>query len=356
MRDELLKTDLQVGENLLPILDGIIPEAIGRDLSQVVLLWDERVAKRFPQVRETFEDYDVLFLDMVGREHSKTISMWDGLTDEMLDAGVERDAVFVALGGGVTTDLGGFVASTYLRGLDLVNVPTTLMGAVDAAVGGKNGVSTRHGKNLIGTVYHPRLVVVDLNTLDSLTMEQIAHGMAEAVKYAAISSPADFEWMIASGDQALRKDHSFLGSVIDRANRVKMHVVARDAHDWGERQILNFGHTIGHALERALHYRMPHGDAVAVGMVAEARLGAAMDITRPDTADALVLALSAYGLPTRFDPSWIDGVVEALSHDKKRRNREVRLALLGEIGFPARDESGAWTHVLDIGLVDKVLG
>lgn len=280
-------------------------------------------------------------------EASKTRATWSRLTDALLEAGHGRDSVVVGLGGGVTGDLAGFVAASFLRGVPVVQVPTTVLAMVDAAVGGKTGVNTRRGKNLVGAFHHPRLVVADTETLETLPPAHVTAGLAEAVKGAAIGDPELFARMEERAGRGLTDDAAALARVVHAAVRVKAEVVAEDPRETGRRQVLNFGHTVGHALERLSGYGLLHGRAVAAGMRVEARLGEALGVTRPGTAERLTRLLDRLGDRERPERG-VDArsLLEAAAPDKKARAGEVRYVLLERIGRVARTDEGGWSRPL----------
>ena len=267
-------------------------------------------------------------------ERSKTRRTWARLSDALLLRGVDRATVLVALGGGVTTDLVGFVAATLLRGLRWVALPTSLLAMVDAALGGKTGVDVPAGKNLVGAFHPPVLVAADLDALDSLPPRHWREGLAETVKHAAMADAALFAWLEAEGPRLLRAAGRRRAALVRRSAAVKLRLVQRDATERGPRMQLNFGHTLGHAWEAASHYRMRHGTAVARGMVAEARLGERLGVTAPGTAERLARLLARLGLPTAPPPLPPEAVLAFLRRDKKVRMGEVRLAVPAAIGRP----------------------
>ena len=278
-------------------------------------------------------------------EWNKTRETWADVTDRMLAAGVGRDGAVVALGGGVVGDVAGFVAATYLRGIPYVQVPTTLLAMIDSSIGGKAGVDLPAGKNLVGAFHQPRLVVADLATLASLPPNHLAAGMAEAIKHGAIADRAYFERVRALAAPVMRGERGAWHEVVEGSVGIKAAVVAEDERERGRRAILNFGHTIAHALESVTGYAWLHGEAVAVGMAAEARLGRTLGITAPETIPALVQALEAYQLPTECPADADSGrLLDAMRHDKKSREASVRFAFLRGIGEVHQEPTGEWTR------------
>ena len=289
-----------------------------------------------------------LFTFPAGEAH-KTRETWAALTDAMLAAGLGRDAAVVALGGGVVGDLAGFVAATYMRGIPVVQVPTTLLAMVDASVGGKTGVDTLAGKNLVGAFHPPRLVVIDPAVLRTLPAAQLRAGLAEAVKHGAIADAAHLEWVDEHAERLLAADVDALAALVDHSVRIKADFVARDERESGPRKLLNFGHTIGHAVEAATDYGVLHGEAVAIGMVAEARLGERVGVTAPGTAARPEALLSRLGLPTELPAGvTMDEVIGWTRTDKKARAGRVEYALIRRLGEPARTPDGGWSWRVDV--------
>ncbi|MBI2614204.1 MAG: 3-dehydroquinate synthase [Gemmatimonadetes bacterium] len=278
-------------------------------------------------------------------EWNKTRETWAGITDRLLAAGVGRDGAIVALGGGVVGDLAGFVAASYLRGIPYIQVPTTLLAMIDSSIGGKTGVDTPAGKNLVGAFYQPRLVIADLATLATLPPNHLAAGMAEAIKHGAIADRVYYQRVHALAPRVLSGDRGALHEVVERSVTIKAGVVEEDERERGRRAILNFGHTIAHALEAVTGYTLLHGEAVAIGMAAEARLGRELGITAPEAVPTLLRTLETYGLPTR-SPADADAgrLLESMRHDKKTREASVRFALLKTIGEMHREPTGEWTR------------
>ncbi|MFQ5889994.1 MAG: 3-dehydroquinate synthase [Gemmatimonadota bacterium] len=280
-------------------------------------------------------------------EWNKTREEWARLSDELLAAGLGRDGAIIALGGGVTGDLAGFVAATYMRGVPVVQVPTTLLAMLDSSVGGKTGVDTLSAKNAIGAFWQPAHVLIDPELLATLPPHHRAAGLAEAAKAGAVRDAGFFEWMELRAGELAAGDVGALAELIERAVAIKAGVVAADPLERGERAILNFGHTIGHALEALSGYALLHGEAVGAGMRVEARLGEGLGLTRPGTADRLEALLEACGLLERPEEERRpEELLEAARRDKKGREGRLRWVLLGGIGEVLRDPEGAYTHAL----------
>ena len=287
-------------------------------------------------------------------EQSKSRATWADLTDALLGAGVGRDGALVALGGGVTGDLAGFVAATFLRGVPIVQLPTSLVAMMDSAVGGKTGVDVPAGKNLVGAFHPPRLVVADTATIATLPPSERAQGLVEAVKHGAIADAAYLQRLEEDLPELLEGEPQATTAAVLRSVEIKAHVVSEDEREAGLREILNFGHTLGHALEAASDYGLPHGTAVAMGMVLEARLGEALGVTAPGTSARLERIVARLGLPTEpFQALSREGVLAFVSSDKKARKGRARCVLLERIGGVAG--GGGWSRELPDDAVGAVL-
>lgn len=276
-------------------------------------------------------------------ERSKTRAVWEQLTDELLARDVQRDHVLVALGGGVTGDLAGFVAATYMRGIRFVQVPTSLLAMVDASVGGKVGVDTPVGKNLVGAFHPPAAVIVDLSTLATLPHREFRSGFSEAVKHGLIADRGHLDWIEANVAPLLARKESRLADLVRSSVAIKARVVGDDERESGARTILNVGHTIGHALEQLSQYTLLHGEALAMGLVAECRLGERLGTTAAGTSTRVEKLLSAFGLPTRPTPALLEqvrsgGLEPALRQDKKNRGPDVRVPIVKCPGAMAGSE------------------
>jgi 3-dehydroquinate synthase len=268
-----------------------------------------------------------------GEEH-KTVEHWQGILDSLVELKAQRDATVLALGGGVVGDMAGFAAASYMRGIHVVQMPTTLLAQVDAAVGGKTGVNHIQGKNLIGAFHQPAAVIADLDTLQTLDDRDYRAGLAEVVKYGAIRDPAFFAWLDANAEALAARVPDALLEAVYQSVRNKAEVVAADEKESGQRALLNFGHTFGHALETFTGYtRYRHGEAVAIGMVLAARLSEMLGRSPLGSADRLEKLLKRLGLDTALpDDADPDRLLNLMRLDKKNRADQIRLILLDDIG------------------------
>jgi len=277
-------------------------------------------------------------------ERSKNRKILARIEDALFDVGLGRDGAIVALGGGVTGDLAGFVSATYMRGIPFIQVPTSLLAMVDSSVGGKTGIDAPAGKNQIGAFHQPKAVFIDPEILKTLPKIEFISGMAEVVKHAVIADASLFAFLEKNVDALLNLDLMALEYVIARNCEIKARVVERDERESGLRQILNYGHTVGHAIELLSNYSVSHGRSVAIGMAIEGKIACKINKL---SQEALVrqngllsrLGLSI-GMPENFSPA---AIMDAMTMDKKARRGEVRMALPARIGKMARGKDGAFT-------------
>jgi 3-dehydroquinate synthase len=338
-----------VGAGLLSELPALLPRHC--PAARYAIIADSHVAEQYgTAVRDAIARLSPATLHtFAAGESNKTRETWHMLTDQVLAAGTGRDGAVIALGGGVTGDLAGFVAATCHRGIAYVQVPTTLLAMIDSSIGGKTGVDTPAGKNLVGAFHQPRLVVADVQTLATLPPTQLVAGMAEALKHGAIADGEYFEMLTANAGRVLDQDADTLAAVVTRSVEIKARVVAEDEREiTGRRAVLNFGHTVGHAIETVAGYRMLHGEAIAVGMRVEADLGVRMGVTDTASARRLVDGLKRYGLPTTVPAALpADRLVEAMRFDKKSRAGIVRASLIRRLGEAEPGKGHAWTVPVD---------
>ncbi len=310
-----------------------------RSPGPAIILTDDTVGPlHAAAVRESLESAGWSVVEEIAvptGEISKSFEIYTEVIRRIARANLTRDGALFALGGGVVGDLGGFVAGTYMRGIDLVMLPTSLLAMVDSSVGGKTGVDLPEGKNLAGVFIRPRLVAADVRWLDSLPDPEISHGLAEVVKMGFLAG-GDYFAALDSTEAARHRDADALTKLILHAIRFKAEVVAEDERESGRRAILNYGHTIGHGLEAAADYSLPHGEAVAVGMVAAARLSEAR--YGGNLIGAHHELLTAARLPTSLASVDASRVLQTMSRDKKRRqSADHRFVLLREFGDPVWD-------------------
>ena len=283
-------------------------------------------------------------------EASKTLANFSGVIDALAALGATRDACIYALGGGVVGDLAGFAAACWMRGIDCVQLPTTLLAMVDSSVGGKTAVDIPQGKNLVGAFHPPRAVIADTATLRSLPPRELRAGFAEVIKYGAIVDAPFLDWLEANADALLAGDDALVAEAIARSCRHKAAITERDPFEHGERALLNFGHTFGHAIETEQGYGgLNHGEAVAVGMVLAARLSAALGLADAADGQRLRALLQRYGLPTEV-PQGLDpaALVARMRLDKKAQGSGLRFVLWNGAGKARVVADVDETRVLDV--------
>ncbi|MDA1209269.1 MAG: 3-dehydroquinate synthase [bacterium] len=308
-----------IGEGVLKELPTVIAN-LGL-FDSVALLYDEAV-------QGLAEKLDIeIMIPIKSGESSKTMSEAERITSELLARGINRQSLLICLGGGMVTDLGGFVASSYMRGIGHINIPTTVLGMVDASVGGKTGVDIGAAKNIVGHFHHPRSVIVDTDTLSTLPKEQFCEGLVEIIKIAAIMDKEFFEELESNIEDIILRDRPTLTSCIQRAIQLKAVSVEEDEKDTGKRLLLNFGHTVGHALEVLLKFTLSHGKAVSIGMACE------MQLTDSEDADRVIRLLERIDMPTKLPQQYsAREILEAMKHDKKAISSSLRFAAPKRIG------------------------
>ena len=329
------KIDILVGRDCLSQHVGRVKSTCG--VGPVAVVTAEPIRRRYARAVCTLlrrAGLTPLLLTVPDGERVKSLRWASYLYDRLIQAKFERGATLIALGGGVIGDLTGFVASTYLRGITFIQMPTTLVAQVDASIGGKTGVNHPKGKNLIGTFYQPKLVLIDVSTLRTLPRRELVGGMAEVVKYGVIADPGLFTFLEQHHAELLNDDLAFLERIVIRSARIKADVVAKDEREGGLRRILNYGHTLGHAIEAAAGYgRWHHGEAISIGMDFAARLSATLGVCDQRLVDRQHRLLERLGLPTRVPPR-IDPqrLLSAMALDKKIRGGRLHFVLPKRFG------------------------
>lgn len=336
---------IQIGPGLLDRAGALIRPVMRSE--RVLIVSDDQVAPLYLERLERSlaeAGAQPLHTVMPAGEPSKDFPHLEALLDAMLAARAERGTLVVALGGGVVGDLTGFAAAILLRGVDFVQIPTTLLAQVDSSVGGKTGINTRHGKNLIGAFHQPRLVLADTSLLDSLPRRQVLAGYAEIVKYGVIDDPAFFSWLEEHGPALVAGDEAARRYAVATSCRAKARIVTADERESGVRALLNLGHTFGHALEAETGFSdaMLHGEAVAIGMVLALKLSARLGLAPAADADRLARHLDAVGLPSGLPAGRVwdpDRLLDHMRGDKKVKDGTITFVLARGIGqsFLSRD-------------------
>ncbi|WP_073486205.1 3-dehydroquinate synthase [Streptoalloteichus hindustanus] len=327
--------DVVVGRGLL----GELVETL-KGVPTAAIMHQPTLAATAEAVREELANagVDAHRVEVPDAEDGKSLAVAGFCWEVLGRIGMDRTGVVISLGGGAVTDLAGFVAGTWMRGVRVVHVPTTLLAMVDAAVGGKAGINTDAGKNLVGVFHEPTAVLVDLATLESLPRNELVAGMAEVVKAGFIADPRILELVEADPERALDPTGDVLGELVCRAIQVKADVVSADLRESHLREVLNYGHTLAHAIERRERYRWRHGAAVSVGLVFAAELARAAGRLDDGTADRHRAVLSALGLPTTYDADALPQLMEGMRSDKKNRSGVLRFVVLDGLAKPGRLE------------------
>jgi 3-dehydroquinate synthase len=328
---------ITIGSGWLDELGSRVRDVIGPKALRAVVVTDSRVAPLYvPRVLESLRaaGFAASEIQIPEGEQHKNLAWLALVYDRLLESQIDRGSPVVAVGGGVVGDLAGFAAATILRGVPLVQVPTTLLAQVDAAIGGKTAINHAAGKNLIGAFHQPRLVAIDLDTLKTLPRREYVAGLAEVVKYAAILDERMFLELEENADALLRQEPRPLEDVVARCCRLKAGVVEADEQEGDLRAVLNFGHTIGHAIETLTEYRRYlHGEAVAIGMVCAARLSIAKGALGRAEANRIESLLAKLGLPTTVPNELAaDQIALAIEVDKKATGGKIKFVCLAAIG------------------------
>ncbi|MFE5739983.1 3-dehydroquinate synthase [Streptomyces celluloflavus] len=324
--------EVLVGRQLL----GELPGLIGTGAKRVAVLHPEALAATGEALREDLasQGFEAIAIQLPNAEEAKTAEVAAYCWKALGQTGFTRSDVIVGVGGGATTDLAGFVAATWLRGVRWIAVPTTVLGMVDAAVGGKTGINTAEGKNLVGAFHPPAGVLCDLAALDSLPVHDYVSGLAEVIKAGFIADPAILDLIEADPEAAKRPDGAHTCELIERAIRVKAEVVSADLRESGLREILNYGHTLAHAIEKNERYNWRHGAAVSVGMVFAAELGRIAGRLDDATADRHRTVLASVGLPLTYRGDQWPKLLETMRVDKKTRGDRLRFIVLDGLAKP----------------------
>jgi len=338
------------GHHIAPLLDGH-----GRT-DEVIVVTDANVARHHLAALQASLSaagirHRAVVLDP--GEHTKDFDHLSSLVDELIGGGISRDSLLVALGGGVIGDLAGFAAAIALRGIDFVQIPTTLLAQVDSSVGGKTGINTRHGKNLVGAFYQPRLVLADVGALETLPPREIAAGYAEIVKYGLIRDAGFFHWLEELGGAVIGGDTGARIEAVAQSCRAKAEVVAADEHEHGERALLNFGHTFGHAMEAETGFSgtLLHGEAISIGMMLAFDLSVQLGLCAAADAERLRAHLKALDLPADAGGRGFtaEALIRHMHHDKKVRSGRVTFILAERIGH------AIIAHDVDLAEVERLL-
>jgi len=353
------KVKIKLGSNSYEVhIDSGILSQTGRKLKEagfadkVVIITNPVVKSLYGEALEqslTPEGFTVTTLQVPDGEEQKSLETAGRLYHELANCYAERTTPILALGGGVIGDLAGFVAATYLRGVPLIQIPTTLLAQVDSSIGGKVAVDHDQLKNKIGAFYQPRLVITDIDTLKTLDNKTLSDGLAEVIKYGVIWDKGFLTYLEKNIDRIKSLNDEALEEIIFRSAEIKAEVVAKDEKDLNLRAILNYGHTVGHAIESASDFRVGHGEAVAIGMIAAARISNKMGILSENELLRLEDLIKQAGLPTKLPELKVEELISAMQHDKK--------VLMGKIRFILPEVLGKVfiTDEVNLSLIEQVL-
>lgn len=287
-------------------------------------------------------------------EKNKSRAVKEQIENQLFEKGLGRDTCLIALGGGVTTDLAGYVAATYARGIPLVMIPTTLLGMIDASIGGKTGVNVPYGKNLIGAIYQPRKILIDPSLLSTLPLKELKNGVVEMIKHGLIADKKLFDELERDFREILTLKIDMKEIIITNC-RIKTAIVEQDEREGGKRNLLNLGHTLGHAIERLTDYTIPHGEAVAMGILAEAHIAVELGIFSQASWERIKSVFVLYELPLKLKQSFsFDEWMEAMKLDKKSLEGDPRFVILKEIGIPESFE-GKYCSSVNKNLIKNAL-
>lgn len=328
--------DIEIGKEIL----------FGEEFSSFLKKWgsrfaivtDDTIVSKYGKKLETSlktQGLDVQLFHFHAGEKSKNRATKERIEDELFKNSFGRDSCLIALGGGVVTDLAGFIAATYCRGIPFIAIPTSLLGMVDASIGGKTGLDVPFGKNLVGSIYQPKKVLIDTATLETLSAKERRNGIVEMIKHGMIANPSYFDFLNAHVKEMLELDHDILAKAIYESCLIKKEVVEEDEKEIGKRHLLNCGHTIGHALEKLTDFSLAHGEAVAIGLLVEAHMAVSLNYLSSTDFERIKKILIDYELPLALPSSIsMEAILEAMVLDKKSRKGRPRFVMLSKIGTP----------------------
>ena len=323
------------------------------------LITDEKVASLYGEPFLNFmkkHELDCILVTFHGGEKSKNRKTKEELEDKLLAQKLGRDTLLIVLGGGVTTDIGGFVAATYLRGVPYISVPTSLLGMVDASIGGKTGLNVKQAKNIIGAIYPPLAIFIDFSMLTTLPDSEILCGSAEILKHGLIADKHLFEKLEEKIDKWKERNPDFFKKVITESVKIKKKIVLQDLKESGERRILNFGHTIGHAIEALEDYTLSHGEALAIGMIVESLIAHKMGLLSESDFDAIYKLIKKMGFSLKISSRVTTALMkETMTRDKKAKGAIPRFVILDGIG-KVHSFKGDYCSVIDEATLEEALG
>lgn len=326
---------------------------------KIVLICDETVRGLYAlalQNKLKMSSYDVLLLSFASGEQSKNYANFEYLLNEMLKFKCDRHSLCIAIGGGVVGDMTGFVASVFMRGIRYIQIPTTLLAMIDSSVGGKTAINSVYGKNLIGAFSQPSMVIMDTSFLNTLPQEQLINGLVEAIKIFLTCDAKFTEYTIDNLDKILNRNYVNLRRVIKRAVQLKSEVVAKDEKEENLRMILNFGHTVGHALEKLSNYTIPHGYAVALGILVEAKIAVLLGVFDQNQYLLILSLFMRLSIPiAKISQYSTDDIIREMQGDKKNKSGHIYIVLLSDIGRVDLDPNGKVTRMVKENIIQNAL-
>ncbi|MBR5337317.1 MAG: 3-dehydroquinate synthase [Lachnospiraceae bacterium] len=332
--------NIVINDDFSGLIDHL--EEIKKDDTKICVISDSNVAPlhydSLLKVLITKYNSVSLYTIEAGEEH-KNLDTVSDIYGNLISLDLNRNDMLIALGGGVVGDICGFVAATYMRGIDFVQIPTTLLSQVDSSVGGKTGVDYSSYKNMVGAFYQPKLVYINTSLLSTLPQRQLISGMAEVIKYGLIYDQEFFEYLSTSSNQLFALDHNTLEHMIYTSCDIKREVVSNDPKENGVRAILNFGHTFGHAIEKLKDFKLLHGECVSIGMVIASYISMQRNFISKEEFDNIKNVLTSYRLPIDFDNLENDDIMLTARHDKKSFSGGIRFILLSQIGCAFIDKT-----------------
>ncbi|MFH0868172.1 MAG: 3-dehydroquinate synthase [Candidatus Woesearchaeota archaeon] len=337
-----------IGNSILSKIEGCTKN------KRVVIITDDNVKKLYgDKILEIIKS--AYLISIPPGETSKSMKTKEEIEGMLLEKKYGRDTIIIALGGGVIGDLSGFIASTYNRGIPIIQIPTTLLAMVDSSIGGKTGIDTKYGKNLIGTIYQPDAVFADMEFLKTLPEEEFLNGLAEIIKIAAISDKELFTFIEKNTKNILEKEKEVLLHIIKRSIELKKNVVEKDTEESGLRQILNFGHTIGHALEADSGYEGKHGYFISQGIAIESKIAVLSGSLKNEEEKRITSLLDAFSLPTKIKKDIeLDKIYRFMEADKKTRNQKPRFIILDGIG-KIKTDNADFSFEIDEDIIKKAI-
>ncbi len=325
---------------------------------KTIIITDDTVNKLYgDKILNELKEIEPIVISIAPGEKSKSRAMKRKIEDIMLEKKYGRDTIIVAFGGGVIGDLAGYVASTYNRGVPYIQLPTSLLSVVDSSVGGKTGVNTRFGKNLIGSIWQPEAVFSDLDFIDNLPDEELLNGLGEIIKIAIILDKSLFNFIQRNKDKILAKEKEALTKIIKRAIELKRDVVEKDETEQGLRQILNFGHTAGHAIETYSGFSIKHGMAVSIGIAIETKIAVDKGILKESEREIIIKTLESFGLPTYIERGYEnDKLILNMKSDKKAKKKVPRFILIEKIGKIRSEKNQYSFEITDLEIEKSIEG